>query len=104
MFCLRPYPVLRGLRHRLCLTLDALARTKDLADRFAAGQLATAKRRAHQIRIRVLGRPQVDLGDTINTSDLPDNLANASGYVRAIRHTFSAKSGFVTEFSISVDV
>jgi hypothetical protein len=84
------------------LVLDPAARTKDLADRFAAGRLAVAARQAHQVRITVLGRPQVDLGDTIMTSDLPDELSSGGGYVRAIRHRFGEEVGFVTEFRILV--
>ena len=84
------------------LVLDPAARTKDLADRFAAGRLAVAARQAHQVQITVPGRAQVDLGDTISISDLPDELSNGSGYVRAICHRFGEGVGFVTEFRISV--
>jgi hypothetical protein len=84
--------------------LDLAARSKDLADRFAAGRLAVAKRTAHQVSFTVLGRPQVDLGDDLSLSDVPDSVFNGQGYVRAIRHRFSDGAGFVTEFRISLSL
>lgn len=86
------------------LVFDSVARTKDLAERFAAGRLAIVNRQAHQIQIRVMGRPQVDLGDSLTTSDVPDALINGNGYVRAIRHQFGELIGFVTDFRISLEV
>lgn len=84
------------------LLIDPAARTKDIADRFAAGTLATGQRRAHQVTIRVLGRPQVDLGDTIQVGGAPEELINASGYIRALQHSLDAERGFVTDVRIVV--
>ncbi len=84
------------------LILDPAARTKDIADRFAAGSLATAARRAHQVRIRVLGRPQVDLGDTITVGDAPDGLLNGEGYIRTLQHSFDSEAGFVSDLQIAL--
>jgi hypothetical protein len=85
------------------ILLDPAARTKDLADRFAAGWLAVARRTAHELRVTVLGRPGVDLGATVTAADVPDALANGSGYVRAIRHRFGSTAGFVTDLRVSVE-
>jgi phage protein D len=85
------------------LVRDPVARTKDLADRFAAGRLAVAARTARGVSITVLGRPQVDLGHTVAVADVPDETVNGSGYVRAIRHRFDDESGFVTEMRISLE-
>ena len=84
------------------LLIDPAARTKDIADRFAAGTLATGQRGAHQVTIRVLGRPQVDLGDTIQVGGAPEELINASGYIRALHHFLDAERGFVTDVRIVV--
>jgi hypothetical protein len=84
------------------LVIDPAARTRDLADRFAAGHLATKQRTAHQVTITVLGRPQLDLGDSISVGDVPDGLLNGNGYVRAIRHRCSVTHGFLTDFRIGV--
>lgn len=85
------------------LVFDAAARTKDLADRFAAGLLATAARTAHQVTIRVLGRPTADLGDPLQVAAVPDDLINGSGYVRAVRHLFGPEHGFVTDLRLALE-
>ena len=85
------------------LVRDPVARTKDLADRFAAGRLAVVARTAREASISVLGRPQVDLGHTITVAGVPEETINGSGYVRAIRHRFGDEAGFVTEMRISVE-
>src|SRR5215204_4688434 len=85
------------------LVRDPAARTKDLADRFAAGRLAVAARTAREVSITVLGRPQVDIGDTIAVAGVPDETVNGSGYVRALRHRFGEAAGFLTEMRISVE-
>lgn len=85
------------------LVRDPVARTKDLADRFAAGRLAVAARTAREVSITVLGRPQVDLGHTIAVADVPDETVNGDGYIRALRHRFGDETGFVTEMRISVE-
>jgi hypothetical protein len=84
------------------LLLDPVARTKDIAGRFAAGQLVTAARRTHQITIRVLGSPQLDLGDTIDIGAAPDDLLNGSGYIRALHHQFDDELGFVTDLRVAL--
>ncbi|MEA2301810.1 MAG: hypothetical protein QOE44_2345 [Solirubrobacteraceae bacterium] len=90
-----------GGRH--LLVIDPAARTKDLADRFAAGRRAAGARRAHEVRISVLGRPGVDLGDTLSVADHPDALANGSGYVRALRHRVGEGVGFVTDIRLALE-
>lgn len=84
------------------LVLDPAARTKDLADRFAAGYRSTGSRAAQQVSISVLGRPQLDLGENVSVGDVPDDLANGSGYVRAIRHRFDTDGGFVSDLRVAV--
>lgn len=85
------------------LVLDPAARTRDLADRFAAGRLATAARQAHQVVVRVAGQAGLELGDPLAVSDVPDPLVNGTGYVRTIRHRFGESTGFVTEARICLD-
>jgi hypothetical protein len=84
------------------LLLDPLARTKDLGDRIAAGQLASRNRHNHLIQIRILGRSQLELGDEISIQDVSDELVNGTGYVRSLRHRFSQMLGFVTDVGIAV--
>jgi hypothetical protein len=82
---------------------DPAARTKDLADRFAAGRLAVAARTAREVSITVFGRPQVDLGASVATEAVPDEEINGSGYVRAIRHRLTENHGFLTDMRISLE-
>jgi hypothetical protein len=84
------------------LLLDPAARTRDLADRFAAGHLATRSRRAREVTITIIGRPSLELGDSISVSGVADSLVNQSGYVRALRHQLSGQRGFLTDVTISV--
>jgi hypothetical protein len=86
------------------LIIDPVARYKDLADRFAAGRLAVAAREAHQVHLTVLGRAKIDLGNDITSSEVPDELVNGTGYIRAIRHRFGDGEGFVTNLRISLAV
>ena len=83
------------------LVLEPIARNRDLVSLIAAGRLAVAERKAHTVKLRVLGRPEIDLGDEINPSGVEDELINGNGYIRAIRHQFSDTVGFVTDIAIS---
>jgi hypothetical protein len=85
------------------LVTDPLARTKDMAGRFAAGYLAGVTRRTRELRLTLLGRPDLDLGDTLQSVDAPDDLLNGSGTIRALRHRFGARHGFVTEVTAAVE-
>jgi phage protein D len=86
------------------LVIDPSARTKDLSDRFAAGYLNTFGRTAHQLTTTVFGQPGIELGDSVSVSDVPDALANGSGYVRAVRHRFGVDVGFLTDLRIVLEV
>lgn len=82
------------------LVLDPLARTKDLADRFAAGYRVTSTREARQLLFTTMGRPTLELGENVSVSNIPDDTANGSGYIQAIRHRFSERFGFLTDLRI----
>lgn len=78
------------------LVRDPLARTQDLADRFAEGYATTWRRELRQVRLRVPGNARIDLGERV-TADRP---AGADGYVRAVRHTVDGRSGWLTEITV----
>lgn len=84
------------------LYLDPVARTKDLATRFAKGRLVTANRRSQQVRFTTIGRPSLDLGDSVTVNKATDKQINGSGYLRAIRHRFDTQDGFITELRVCV--
>jgi hypothetical protein len=83
------------------LVLDPAARTQDLADRFATG-LATVEQRTRQsIRLRVLGRPQAELGELVGADGELAQGLSGSGYVRALRHLLDVHGGWTTELSVA---
>jgi hypothetical protein len=81
------------------LVLDSLARTQDLADRFAEGYATTWHRNLRRVTLRVLGNARSDLGDGVRLAGTP--ALGDGGYVRAVRHTVDARSGWVTELGVS---
>lgn len=85
------------------IVTDSLARTQDMAGRFAAGYLAGLRRKRREVRVSFLGRAALDLGDNLETVDAPDALLNGRGFVKAIRHRFGGGLGFVTEATLVVE-
>jgi len=85
------------------LVIDPAARTKDMADRFAAGYAASFDRRTSAIRLTVLGMPALELGDSTGASDAPESGLNASGYIKGLRHRFGVLEGFVTDIVVSAE-
>ncbi|HLL56244.1 MAG TPA: hypothetical protein VK447_21955, partial [Myxococcaceae bacterium] len=85
------------------LVLDPLARTKDMAGRFAAGYLAGLRRKRRELRVTVLGQADLDLGNPLEAVEAPDALLNARGFVKALRHRFGEGIGFLTEATLCVE-
>jgi hypothetical protein len=85
------------------LVQDPVARTKDMAGRFAAGYLAGLQRTRRELRVRVLGQASLELGDPLQTIDAPTALLNARGFVKELRHRFGSDIGFVTDATLCVE-
>ncbi|WP_164000362.1 hypothetical protein [Pyxidicoccus caerfyrddinensis] len=85
------------------LVLDPVARTKDLAGRFAAGYLTGLRRTRREQRVTLLGQAALDLGAPLETVDAPEALLNAKGFVKALRHRFGGGIGFLTEATLCVE-
>lgn len=85
------------------LVTDPTARTKDMAGRFAAGYAASFERQTSDLRLRVLGTPALELGDPTSSTDAAQSGLNAAGYVRSLRHCFSAREGFVSEITVATE-
>src|SRR5262249_60153534 len=85
------------------LVIDAAARTKDMAARFAAGYAASFGRLSGEAQLTVLGMPSLELGDNVGVSDVPESGLNASGYVKGLRHRFGFQEGFLTDVLVSVE-
>lgn len=86
------------------LLLDAAARTQDLANRFAAGRLATLQRSRHRLQLQVPGRATLELGDDIQASDSGDALLDAGGYICALQHCLGPDTGFTTRITVQCGV
>ena len=84
------------------LVFDAAARTKDLADRFAAGYRASANRGRHTLQLRTMGRAALELGDAVQVKGARDGGLNGSGYVSALSHHCSFDTGFVTDIGVEL--
>ena len=82
---------------------DPAARTQDLANRFAAGHRATRMRAQKNARITILGRSDVELGDSSAVSEIRDKTGNARGYIRAIRHRYTSDEGYLTDLHFVVE-
>ncbi len=75
---------------------DATARTQDLV-RAIAGNILQVHQTQRRGRLRVLGNPEVQLGDAVTVSKLPDSAQNGTYKVTGVRHRLNARVGFVTE-------
>ena len=85
------------------LALDLAARTRDLADLFARGRLASAGRRARELSVSTSGRPGLELGEAVTVTGFGDQQTGGSGYLRALRHRLSGAEGFVTDLRVAVE-
>ena len=85
------------------LVSDPTARTKDMADRFAAGYAAGLARRTGEVRLTVQGLPKLELGDSSGATGTPEAGLSKPGYVKGLRHRFGVLEGFVTDIVVSVE-
>jgi len=75
---------------------DAALRTQDAAQAAAQAAVKRFQQRTLTGRARVLGKPQIHLGQAVRFANAPDPRMNATFQVRSIRHHLSKKSGFTT--------
>ncbi len=75
---------------------DAVARSPDQVRVFAANILQ-AKQSQLRGRLRVLGNPDIQLGDAVAVSKMPRSSQNGTYKVTSVRHRLNARVGFVTE-------
>jgi hypothetical protein len=85
------------------LIIDASARSKDMAGRLAAGYAALLNRRTADIRLRVLGQPALELGDSRAIDAAPESALNSQGYIKSLRHRFGSHEGFITDLVLSTE-
>ncbi|TQM61944.1 hypothetical protein [Humibacillus xanthopallidus] len=95
-----------GRGDRRLLTLDPLARTKDLARDLADGTLQYAGRHVRLVEVVVPGRPGTELGDSLEIGSAagadPDGLVTGSGTVRGLRHRLDGIRGYTTSITVAL--
>lgn len=76
---------------------DPLARTQELASRFAAARRNALRLRQRRLHVTMAGRADLELGDQLETGKAAMADLNGRGLVQALRHRFDTEAGFVTE-------
>ncbi len=80
----------------LLLLERPVLRTAGAAQMAADAASTASERRRLRIRLRLLGRPQIKLGDAIRLRDLPRQGLDGVHQVRAVTHRLSKRGGFTT--------
>jgi hypothetical protein len=93
---LGPYRGENGSGSRLRTRQDGAIRTKAAADAAAGARLATIAESARIVRLVVLGRPTLRLGDAVELQDVPGELPDGVLKVRSVRHVVNRTEGYVT--------
>jgi len=75
--------------------VDAAARNQNLAGDLAKNIMGAYRVKA-QGRLRVLGAPEVQLGDAVKLGKLPVAAHNGEARVTSMRHRLDARHGFIT--------
>lgn len=75
---------------------DAALRTKDAADTAATARIDFRQRLAVTGTLELMGNPDLALGQAIALAGLPDDAANDTYQVLAVRHVLSGRLGFRT--------
>ncbi len=86
---------------RLLALGDRAVRTKDAADTFAASKLGTIKDHSALGRLKLMGNPQVNLGDAFEIKSAKQPELNGLFKVISVRHVFSKPQGYLTTVDFS---
>lgn len=76
---------------------SSVLRTPDAASAAASAALTVVQRRTLRGTLRVLGAPEVKLGDAVQFSGLSDSTLNTSFQVRSVRHRITKLGGFTSD-------
>lgn len=79
------------------LVSDPMLRTKEAADSAAKAQLYFSQRDALAGSLKLMGTPEIQLGEAVALKDLPDDEVNQLYQVMAIRHCLNKRRGFYTD-------
>jgi hypothetical protein len=75
---------------------DVALRTKDAADSLAASKLGALKDQASRGKLKVMGNPELKLGDAIEIKNAPKPELNGLFKVTAVRHVLDKRTGYLT--------
>lgn len=81
---------------KLLALQDGALRTKDAAETLAKVKLGIIKDQSSKGKLKLVGYPQVRLGDAIEIKNAPKPELNGLFKVTSIRHVVSKQTGFVT--------
>jgi hypothetical protein len=80
---------------------DGAVRTKDAAKLLATSSLGAIKDQATRGRLKLLGAPQVTLGDAIEIKSAPKPELNGLFKVTSVRHVLNKRDGYLTFIGFS---
>jgi hypothetical protein len=75
---------------------DGALRTKDAAANLATAKFGALKDQMVQGRLKILGHPQVKLGDAIEIKNVPKPELNGLFKVASVRHVLNKRDGYLT--------
>ena len=82
---------------------DPAVRDKDTANAVAKSRLAHSRHKIH-VGILALGSPEIKLGDAVSLKGMDHDLLKGDFKVRAVEHSLSKSSGFLTRLFCSREV
>jgi hypothetical protein len=80
---------------------DGAVRTKDAADSLATSKFGAIKDHSSWGRLKILGNPQVKLGDAIEIKNAPKPELNGLFKIRSVRHILNKQDGYLTLIDFS---
>jgi hypothetical protein len=98
---LSPFRGEAGNGNKLLALGDRAIRTKDAADNYATAKLGTIKAHAGAGRLKLMGNPQVALGDSFEIKGVEQPELNGIFKVTSVRHVFSKPRGYLTLLDFS---
>lgn len=93
---LSPFQGDAGDGSKLLALGDRAIRTKDAADKFATAKLGAIKDHSSAGRLKLMGNPQVNLGDAFEIKGAKQSELNGLFKVTSVQHVFSKSQGYLT--------
>ena len=90
-----------GSGARLLALGDRAVRTKDAAGLYATSKVGAIKDHSAQGRLKLMGNPDVGLGDAFEVKSAKQPELNGLFKVTSVRHVFSKSRGYLTEVGFS---